>query len=86
MSSKMDFRFGDIHLDPADDPPELHQATFDLFCELWGRLRAFREPCRDDKTLLALIDHAQRELIVVAMVLKAYGSSTLRLPPPRGIE
>jgi hypothetical protein len=74
----MDFRFGDIHLDPADDPPELHQAVFNLFCELWGRLREVREPCGDDRLLLALIDHVQRELIVVAMVLKSWDSSTLR--------
>ena len=78
----MDFRFGDIHLDPADDPPELHRASFDLFCELWGRLRDFREPCRDDRMLLALIDHVQKELIVVAMILKSYGSMPRQTAAP----
>ena len=71
----MDLRFGDVHLDPASDPPELYRAIFHLFCELWGRLHQARELCRDDPVLLALVEHAQRELLVVAMTLKAYGGA-----------
>jgi hypothetical protein len=70
----MDFRFGDVHLDPGCDPPQVYETAFNVFCELWGRLQEFRTLCREDRVLLALVEHAQRELIVVAMILKAYGS------------
>jgi hypothetical protein len=65
-----DIRFGDVHLDPANDPPEHYEAALDVFCVLWGRLQGLRELCGEDKVVLALIDHLQKELTTVTLVLR----------------
>ena len=56
----MDIRFGDVHLDPASDPPEPDRAAFDAFCAVWGHLQQLRARCGEDKVLLALIDHVRK--------------------------
>ena len=68
----MDLRFGDVHLDPGSDAPAIYQVAFDEFCELWARLQVFRELCLDERFLLALAEHVQRELVVVALVLRVH--------------
>ena len=35
----MDLRFGDVHLDPASDPPEGDRAVLDAFCAVWEQLQ-----------------------------------------------
>ena len=61
--------FGHVHLDPASDPPERYRAMFDLCGELWGRLQSLRSRCSQDEFLMALIEHLQRQMIGVMLIL-----------------
>jgi hypothetical protein len=65
MASPFDF----AHLDPSRDPPELYRDAFDLFCELWDRLRTVRASCREDAFLSALFLHLENQLVAAGLVL-----------------
>lgn len=61
--------FDFVHVDPSRDPPESYQAAFELFGELWAKLRSFQSSCAQDHALLTLIRHLEHELVVVGLVL-----------------
>ena len=59
----------DPHLDPSCDPPELYLAAIELFCEVWGKLRAFRSGCEGDALLLALFRQLESQLVAAGLLL-----------------
>lgn len=61
--------FDFVHLDPSQDPPESYQAAFELFGELWAKLRSFQSSCAQDRDLLTLIRHLEHHLVIAGLVL-----------------
>lgn len=61
--------FDFVHLDPSSDPPESYQDAFELFGELWTKLRAFESSCAPDHVLLTLTQHLEQQLVVAGLVL-----------------
>ena len=61
--------FDFVHLDPSRDPPEVYGAAFDLLCELWVRLRAFRSSCHEEEFLVQLISCAENQVIAAGVLL-----------------
>ncbi|MFC7700478.1 hypothetical protein ACFQX9_27745 [Bradyrhizobium sp. GCM10028915] len=61
--------FDFVHLDPSRDPPELYQTAFELFDELWAKLRAFQASCAQDHVIFTLIGHLELQLVVAGLVL-----------------
>jgi hypothetical protein len=57
------------HLDPSCDPPERYRAAFDLFCEIWNRLRLFRSSHLEDQFLVELLTHLENQLLAAGLVL-----------------
>jgi hypothetical protein len=57
------------HLDPSCDPPERCRAAFDLFCEIWNRLRLFRSSHLEDQFLVELLTHMENQLLAAGLVL-----------------
>ncbi|MEY9123679.1 hypothetical protein [Bradyrhizobium yuanmingense] len=61
--------FHSIHLDPSRDPPEAYWEAFELFEELWARLRGFKASCGQDQVLLNLIRHLEHQLVIAGLIL-----------------
>lgn len=61
--------FDFVHLDPSLDPPESYRAAFELFGELWTKLRSFQSSCAQDYALLTLLRHLEHQLVVAGLVL-----------------
>jgi hypothetical protein len=61
--------FDFVHLDPSRDPPEVYGAAFDLLCELWARLRAFRSSCHEEEFLVQLISCVENQVIAAGVLL-----------------
>ena len=61
--------FGSVHLDPSSDPPESYQEAFELFGELWAKLRAFQSSGAQDHVLLTLTRHLEQQLVAAGLVL-----------------
>ncbi|MET4329740.1 hypothetical protein ABIB80_005587 [Bradyrhizobium sp. i1.15.2] len=65
MQPSFDF----VHLDPFSDPPEPYESAFELFAELWAKLRGFEARCAQDHALVALIRDLEHQLIVAGLIL-----------------
>lgn len=61
--------FDFAHLDPSCDPPEPYRAAFELFGELWDKLRVSRSSWAQDHVLLTLTDHLEHQMVVAGLVL-----------------
>ncbi|WP_065756411.1 hypothetical protein [Bradyrhizobium paxllaeri] len=61
--------FDFVHLDPSRDPPERYQTAFELFSELWQKLRAFRSSCGQDDVLIGLAGHLEQQMVIAGLVL-----------------
>ncbi|WP_409187996.1 hypothetical protein [Bradyrhizobium sp. RDM4] len=61
--------FDSVHLDPSLDPPEPYRAVFELFSELWAKLRGLEPSCAQDPVLLVLIRHLEHQLVAAGLVL-----------------
>src|SRR4051794_25326244 len=59
MQTLFDF----VHLDPSQDPPEVYGAAFDLLCERWTQLRAFRSSCRNEEFLVQLTACIEKQVV-----------------------
>jgi len=57
------------HLDPSCDPPEAYKQAFELFGEIWGRLRAFRAGRANDDILQQLMQHLENQTLAAGVVL-----------------
>jgi len=57
------------HLDPSCDPPERYRAAFDLFCEIWNRLRLFRSSHLEDQFLAELLAQLENQLVAAGLIL-----------------
>ena len=57
------------HLDPSCDPPEAYREAFELFGEIWGRLRAFRAARANDDILRQLMQHLENQTLSAGLVL-----------------
>src|SRR5205085_8208134 len=67
LEMKQLFEFA--HLDPSCDPPERYRAAFDLFCEIWNRLRLFRSSHLADEFLVELLTHLENQLLAAGLIL-----------------
>ena len=61
--------FDFVHLDPSRDAPEVYGAAFDLLCEFWARLRAFRSSCQEEEFLVQLTSCVENQVIAAAVLL-----------------
>jgi hypothetical protein len=44
-------------------------AAFELFCGIWGKLRAFRLGCEADELLLALVRDLENQVVAAGLLL-----------------
>jgi|tagenome__1003787_1003787.scaffolds.fasta_scaffold20976337_4 hypothetical protein len=65
MKQPFDF----AHLDPSRDPPENYRLAYELFCEIWSRLRLFRSSHLADEFLAELLANLENQVLAAGLLL-----------------